>query len=69
MAEAQVQTQTQVPLGSTAPVVKEHSFRGLTLTVTLLIILAILCVVYLALRRKNTTKHVDEKAGDEGEDS
>ncbi|GAW65664.1 hypothetical protein GPEL0_01f0672 [Geoanaerobacter pelophilus] len=47
---------------------KQHSFGTFALTLTLFIILAIFCVVYLNIRRKREPRHVDEKAGDEGED-
>lgn len=67
-AQAQVQSQTQTQTQVPVQVVKERSFATFSLGVTFLIVLAIFCVVYFVLRRKTTPKHVDEKAGDEGED-
>ena len=61
--QVQTQPQTQVPI-----VVRERSFGTFAFGVTFLIILVIFCVVYFVLRRKTAPKHVDEKAGDEGED-
>ncbi|WP_085812088.1 hypothetical protein [Geoanaerobacter pelophilus] len=70
MPETQAQPQTQTQTQSQPPVhvVKQHSFGTFALTLTLFIILAIFCVVYLNIRRKREPRHVDEKAGDEGED-
>jgi hypothetical protein len=62
--QAQTQAQTQPPV----QVVKTHSFGTFALSLTFLIILAIFCVVYLSIRRKRGPRHVDQKAGDEGED-
>ena len=66
--QMQTQTQTQAPATVPAPVVKQHSFGTFALSVTLFIILAIALWVYLILRRRVPRKHVDLKAGDEGED-
>lgn len=68
--EPQTQTQTQTQSQTQPPVhvVKPHSFGTFSLGLTFLIILAIFCVVYLSIRRKRGARHVDEKAGDEGED-
>jgi len=69
MSQTQAQTQqTQTQPLVPAPVVRERSFGTFAFGVTFLIVLAIFCVVYFVLRRKTTPKHVDEKAGDEGED-
>lgn len=68
MANGQLQAQTQAPATVPAPVVKQHSFGTFALSVTLFIILAVALFVYLTLRRKVPEKHVDQKAGDEGED-
>ncbi|MBU5637649.1 hypothetical protein KOM00_13015 [Geomonas sp. Red69] len=65
---ATVQAQTQAPSTVPAPAVKQHSFATFALSVTLFIVLAIALFVYLTLRRKVDGKHVDQKAGDEGED-
>lgn len=62
--QMQTQTQPQPPV----QVVRSHSFGTFALGLTFLIVLAIFCVVYLSIRRKRGPKHVDEKAGDEGED-
>ena len=56
--------QTVVPQTEVAP----HSFGAFSLTVTLIIIVVVFCVVFFYVRRKRSAKHVDEKAGDEGED-
>jgi LPXTG-motif cell wall-anchored protein len=32
------------------------------------IVVIVFCLAYLYVRRKKETKHVDQKAGDEGED-
>lgn len=64
IAQTQVQTQTPAP----APVVREKSFGTFSFGLTFFLILAIFCIVYFVLRRKPSTRHVDEKAGDEGED-
>jgi len=66
--QAQAQTQTQAQPLVPVPVAKERSFASFSFGVTFLLVLAIFCVVYFALRRKTTKKQVDEKAGDEGED-
>lgn len=67
--QAQTQAQAQTQLQPGVPVVvRERSFGAFSLTVTFLIVLAIFCSVYFVLRRKTTRRHVDEKAGDEGED-
>ncbi|BCG48001.1 hypothetical protein GEOBRER4_n2865 [Citrifermentans bremense] len=66
--QAQPQTQTQTQTQPPVHVVKQHSFGTFALSLTLFIILAIFCVVYLNIRRKRGPRHVDEKAGDEGED-
>ena len=50
-----------------AEVVK-HSFGAFSLTVTLIIIVVVFCIMFFYVRRKKSAKHVDEKAGDEGED-
>ncbi|WP_236026397.1 hypothetical protein [Geomonas azotofigens] len=64
---ATVQAQTQAP--STVPVpVAKHSFGTFALSVTLFIVLAIALFVYFTSRRKVDGRHVDQKAGDEGED-
>lgn len=70
MAEGQVQAQTQTvaPAGTPVPVAR-HSFGLFAIVVALLIILAIFCVVYLSVRKKVEPRHVDDKAGDEGEDT
>lgn len=71
MPQAQAQTETQTQMQTQVPatvVVKERSFATFAFGVTLLLILTAFCVVYFSLRRKTTRKHVDEKAGDEGED-
>ena len=74
MAQQQTQTQTQTQTTQTQPpagaplVVRERSFGQFSFFITLLLIAAIFCVVYFSLRRKRSSKHVDEKAGDEGED-
>ena len=49
-------------------VVREQSFGTFSLTVTLAIIVVVFCVMFFYVRRKRSEKHVDEKAGDEGED-
>ncbi|TGU70774.1 hypothetical protein E4633_17430 [Geomonas terrae] len=69
MASAQLQTQTQAPANAPVTVVKQHSFGTFAISVTLFIILAIGLFVYLVLRRQVPPKHVDQKAGDEGEDN
>jgi len=66
--QAQPQTQTQTQTQPPVHVVKEHSFGTFALGLTLFIVLAIFCVVYLNIRRKGGPRHVDDKAGDEGED-
>lgn len=48
--------------------VVKHSFGAFSLTLTLLIILAIFCVMYFYVRRKKGSPQIDQKAGDEGED-
>ena len=48
--------------------VAKHSFGTFSLTVTLAIIIIVFCIMYFYVRRKKSDKHVDEKAGDEGED-
>lgn len=72
MPQAQTQVQTQVQQTqppASAPVRREKSFGTFSFGLTFFIILAIFCVVYFALRRKpGSTKHVDKRAGDEGED-
>ena len=73
MAESQTQVQnqaqTQVPAQAPVAVVKERPFGTFSLLITLAIILALFLYVYLSQRRKKTVpKHVDQKAGDEGED-
>lgn len=68
MANTQLQTQTQTQVPATAPVESKHSFGTFALSVTLFIILAIGLFVYLTLRKKVPGKHVDQKAGDEGEE-
>lgn len=68
MANAQLQAQTQAPATPPTTVVKQHSFGAFALGVTLFIVIAIGLFVYLTLRRKVPQKHVDQKAGDEGED-
>lgn len=68
-AQAQTQTQTQTQAVVPAPVVAADNFGAFSLTVTALLILAIFCVVYFALRRRpGPPRHLDDKAGDEGED-
>ena len=49
-------------------VIVQRSFGVFSMTVTLAIIGIVFCIVYFYIRRKKSTKHVDEKAGDEGED-
>ena len=41
------------------------TFNGV---ITLAIIVVVFCIMYLYVRRKKSTKQVDHKAGDEGED-
>jgi heme/copper-type cytochrome/quinol oxidase subunit 2 len=48
--------------------VVKHSFGAFSWSVTLVIVLVIFCVVYFYVRRKRSSRHIDEKAGDEGED-
>ena len=67
-AQAQTQTQTQTQVPAPVTVVKQRSFGNFAFTVILLIVAAVFCYVYFSTRRKRTAKHVDQKAGDEGED-
>ena len=48
--------------------VAKHSFGSFSFTVTLAIVIIVFCIVFFYIRRKKSAKHVDEKAGDEGED-
>jgi uncharacterized BrkB/YihY/UPF0761 family membrane protein len=48
--------------------VVKHSVWAFGWTVTLGIIVIVFCTVYFYARRKKSAKHVDQKAGDEGED-
>lgn len=66
--QAQPQTQTQTQTQPPVHVVKQHSFGTFALSLTLFIILVIFCVFYFNIRRKRGPRHVDQKAGDEGED-
>lgn len=50
------------------PYKQPHSFATFSGLVTLAIILALFCFGYFYVRRQRSTKHIDEKAGDEGED-
>jgi heme/copper-type cytochrome/quinol oxidase subunit 2 len=63
------QTATGQPAG-TAPVtvVKQHSFATFSFGITLLLVLLFFCYFFFKVRRKEHNKHVDTKAGDEGED-
>lgn len=70
MAQAPAtQTATEQPAG-TPPVrvVKQHSFATFSFGVTLLLVLLIFCYIFFRVRRKEHNRHVDQKAGDEGED-
>jgi preprotein translocase subunit YajC len=48
--------------------VVKHSFGAFSFTVLLAIIVIFFCFMFFYVRRKRSSKHVDEKAGDEGED-
>lgn len=70
MAQAPAtQSATQQPAG-TAPVtvVKQRSFATFSFGVTLILVLMIFCYIFFRVRRKEHNKHVDQRAGDEGED-
>jgi hypothetical protein len=46
----------------------QYPFGTFSWLLTAAIILVIFCIMYLYVRRKRKPKHVDKKAGDEGED-
>ncbi len=48
--------------------VVKHSFGDFSWSVTAVIVIVIFCIVFFYVRRKRSEKHVDQKAGDEGED-
>jgi hypothetical protein len=48
--------------------VVKHSFGTFSLLCAFTIVLVIFCVMYLYVRRRRASKHIDEKAGDEGDD-
>lgn len=48
--------------------VVKHSFATFSWTVTLALIFICFCIMFFYVRRKKSTKEVDERAGDEGED-
>lgn len=48
--------------------VVKHSFGTFSWSVTLAIVVIVFCIMYFYVRRKRSSKHVDDKAGDEGED-
>jgi len=48
--------------------VVKHSFATFSWTVTLALIFICFCIMFFYVRRKKSTKEVDEKAGDEGDD-
>lgn len=48
--------------------VVKHSFGAFSITVMLAIIVIFFCIMFFYVRRKKSSKHVDDKAGDEGED-
>ena len=63
-------TQTATQPAGTQPVtvVKQHSFATFSFGVTLVLILLLFCYFFFKVRRKEHNKHVDTRAGDEGED-
>ena len=46
----------------------KESFGWFSWSVTLAIVVIVFCIMYFYVRRKRSAKHVDQKAGDEGED-
>lgn len=59
---------TQQPPGQGTTPPARQSFGTFTWSITIAIILAIFCYMYFYVRRQRAPRHVDEKAGDEGED-
>jgi cytochrome b561 len=54
---------------TTLDVVKPFgAFGSFHWTVVVAIVIIVFCIMYLYVRRKKTAKHVDENAGDEGDD-
>ena len=63
------QSATGQPAGTPpVTVVKQHSFATFSFGVTLLLVLMIFCYIFFRVRRREHNKHVDQRAGDEGED-
>lgn len=48
--------------------VEKQPFSTFSFTLTILLVLMLFCYYYFRVRRKEHTRHVDAKAGDEGED-
>jgi len=46
----------------------QYSFGTFSLTVTLILVALVFCIMFFYVRRKKNDRHVDKKAGDEGED-
>jgi hypothetical protein len=46
----------------------KYPFGWFSLWITLGIVVIIFCVMYFYVRRKKGAPHIDDKAGDEGED-
>lgn len=65
---AAAQTATAQTTAAQPVVVKQHSFATFSWWVTFAIILALFCYFFFSIRRRRSPRHVDEKAGDEGED-
>jgi Na+/H+ antiporter NhaD/arsenite permease-like protein len=44
------------------------AFGSFNWTVTAALVIIVFCIMYFYVRRKKSHKHVDDKAGDEGDD-